>query len=81
MKIKSFDAHVLKKLQPEIEAALAVLGRKYGITIHAGTARFRERTADLKLELAVIGGDGKSARREAEEFAKGIVKLAAGRVA
>ena len=70
MKIKAFDAHVLKKLQPEIEAALAVLGRKHGITIRAGTARFRERTADLKLELAVIGGDGRPARREAEEFEK-----------
>jgi hypothetical protein len=59
---------VLKKLQPEIEAALAALGRKHGVTIRAGTARFRERTAELK--LAVIGGDGKSARKEAEEFAK-----------
>ncbi|GEO42844.1 hypothetical protein SAE02_69920 [Skermanella aerolata] len=70
MKIKAFDAVVLRKLQPEIEAALAALGRRHGITIRAGTARFRESTAELKLELAVIGGDGKSARREVEEFAK-----------
>ena len=70
MKIKAFDALVLRKLQPEIEAALAAVGRRHGITIRAGTARFRESTAELKLELAVIGGDGRSARREAEEFAK-----------
>lgn len=70
MKIKAFDAVVLRKLQPEIEAALAALGRRHGITIRAGTARFRESTAELKLELAVIGGDGRSVRREAEEFAK-----------
>jgi hypothetical protein len=70
MKIKAFDALVLKKLQAEIEATLAALGRKRGITIRAGTARFRERTAEFRLELAVIGGDGRSARKEAEEFAK-----------
>ena len=64
MKIKAFDAVVLRKLQPEIEAALAALGRRHGITIRAGTARFRESTAELKLELAVIGGDGRAARRE-----------------
>src|SRR4051794_1137925 len=68
MKIKAFDALVLRKMQPEIEAALAAPGRKHGITIRAGTARFRERTAELKLGLAVIGGDGKSARKEAEEL-------------
>jgi hypothetical protein len=66
MKIKTFDALVLKKLQLEIETALAALGRKHGIIIRAGTARFRERT----VELAVIGGDGRSARKEAEEFGK-----------
>ena len=70
MKIKAFDAVVLRKLQPEIEAALAAVGHRHGITIRAGTARFRESTAELKLELAVIGGDGRAARREAEEFAK-----------
>ena len=61
---------VIPCLQPEIEAALAALGRRHGITIRSGTARFREGTAELKLELAVIGGDGRSVRREAEEFAK-----------
>jgi hypothetical protein len=70
MKIKAFDAFLLKKLQPEIEAALAELGRRHGITIRTGRAHFSERTADLKLELAVIGGDGRPARREAEEFEK-----------
>jgi hypothetical protein len=70
MRIKAFDALLLKKLRPEIEAALAELGRKHGITIRAGSARFSERTADLKLELAVIGGDGGSTRRETEEFEK-----------
>ena len=70
MKIKVSNTLLLKKLQPEIEAALADLGRRHGITIRAGGARFSERTADLKPELAVIGGDGKSVRREAEEFAK-----------
>jgi hypothetical protein len=70
MKIKAFDALLLKKLRPEIEAALGELGRRHGITIHAGSARFSEHTADLKLELAVIGGDGRQARREAEEFEK-----------
>ena len=70
MKIKAFNALLLKKLQPEIEAALAELGRRHGITIRADGARFSDRTADLKLELAVIGGDGRPARREAEEFEK-----------
>ena len=36
MKIKAFDAVVLRKLQPEIEAALAALGRRHGITIRSG---------------------------------------------
>ena len=70
MKIKAFDALLLKKLGPEIEAALAGLGRRHGITIRVGGARFRESTADLKLELAVVGGDGKVARKETEEFEK-----------
>src|SRR5689334_208178 len=70
MKIKAFDSPILQKLRPEIEAALAGLGRRHGITIRVGGARFTERTADLKLELAVRGGDGRAIRKEAEAFDK-----------
>ena len=40
------------------------------ITLLRANGVTKYETSDLKLELAVIGGDGKSARREAEEFAK-----------
>ena len=46
MKIKAFDALLLKKLGPEIEAALAGLGRRHGIAIRVGGVRFRDRTAN-----------------------------------
>src|SRR5689334_21625334 len=68
MKIKAFDGPVLRMLYPEIEAALADLGRRHGISIRVGSARFGDRTADLRLELAVVGAGGRVVRKESEEF-------------
>jgi hypothetical protein len=68
MKIKAFDGPVLKMLYLEIEAALADLGRRHGISIRVGGARFEDRTAELRLELAVVGNGGRVVRKESEAF-------------
>ncbi|WP_448205334.1 hypothetical protein [Azospirillum sp. sgz302134] len=63
MPITTFDAAILKALRPEIDAALADLGRKHGITLRAGNATFDGVIASVKLELAVAGTS-----KEAEAF-------------
>jgi hypothetical protein len=59
---------LLKQLRPEIEAALADLGEKYGIGFEVGSGSYNGSHATLKLEIGVLGDDGKVVSKEAENF-------------
>ena len=48
----------VKALRDEIDAALAAIAEKHGVTIHAGNAKFTNTTIDFKLQVASKGDDG-----------------------
>jgi hypothetical protein len=61
MKTTSFDKTNLNSLRSDIDAALAEVAQKYGISIKAGNATYTGETATFKLNLGVIDGDGVAA--------------------
>jgi len=63
--INQFDKSNLVDLRKDIDLALAEVGKRYGIKINAGNARFTDTTATFKLEAAVVR-DGKAISREME---------------
>jgi hypothetical protein len=64
-KINQFDKANLAKLRGEIDTALAEVGKRYGIKLSAGNARFMADTATMKVEMSVVK-DGKAVSREME---------------
>jgi len=64
----AMTAALLRQLRPEIEAALADLGKKYGIGFEVGDAKYSGSHATLKLEIGVLDDDGKVVNKEAENF-------------
>lgn len=63
--INQFDKSNLVDLRKDIDLALAEVGKKYGIKINAGSARFTGDTATFKLEMSIFR-DGKAICREME---------------
>jgi hypothetical protein len=68
MPITRFDRPTLARLRTELEAALAPVAEKLGITLTVGSGTYRDETATLKLELAVVRADGTAVSVEAENF-------------
>jgi hypothetical protein len=68
MKLTKIDKPTLKVLRPEIDAALKAVAEKYGIAIKAGNASFTENTAVFKLEVSLIGENGKALTQDVDRF-------------
>ena len=63
-KITKFDRPALRALRTDIDAALAAVGAKHGISVTAGHASFRDTNATFKLECALLNSDGKAESKE-----------------
>ena len=66
--MKEFNKVNLKLLRKDIDAVLKVVADKHSIQLTAGNASFQERTATMKLEMAIIDESGKAISKYAEEF-------------
>ena len=63
-KVTKFDKPTLRALRPELNAALAAVGAKHGISITIGNGSYTGENATFKLELALLGSDGKAESKE-----------------
>ena len=63
--INSFDRPTVKLLRTELDATLASLSAKYGITIETGNARFSEHECGFKIKLNTTCEDG--SKKETKE--------------
>jgi len=68
MKIDSFDRTNLRLISADLEAALAPVAAKYGITFSYRGARFLADNATFKIEAATIGSGGVVNTRERDNF-------------
>lgn len=57
-KITNFDRPTVKSLRSSLEADLATIALKYGITMELGNARFSEHECNFKFKLNTIASDG-----------------------
>ena len=62
------DKPFLKKIRPEIEAALAEVGKRFGVELTLGNASYADTYATFKLNVATIGDNGELNTKKAEEF-------------
>ncbi len=69
MKITSFDRNTVKNLRSDIDSALAILSKKYGIEISAGNASFTASNVTYKVQAAVKAYNGVVMTKEATDFA------------
>ena len=56
-KITNFDRPTVKSLRSSLEADLATIALKYGITMELGNARFSEHECNFKFKLNTIASD------------------------
>jgi hypothetical protein len=68
MKITSFDRNTVKNLRSDIDSALAILSKKYGIEISAGNASFTASNVTYKVQAAVKASNGVTMTKEATDF-------------
>jgi hypothetical protein len=68
MKITSFDRNTVKNLRSDIDSALAILSKKYGIEISAGNASFTASNVTYKVQAAVKASNGVTMTKEASDF-------------
>ena len=57
-KINCFDKSILRNLRDDMNAALASVADKHGITIAVGNASYTDTTVTYKIDCVVIGDDG-----------------------
>lgn len=53
MAITKITADLLTTMRPELDAAVAEIGKKYGITLHFGNARYTELTATYTVNVGL----------------------------
>lgn len=68
MKISSFDRNTVKNLRSDIDSALAILSKKYGIEISAGNATFNASNVTYKVQASVKASNGITMTKEASDF-------------
>ena len=68
MKIDSFDRTNLRLISVDLQAVLASVAAKYGITFSYRGARFLADNATFKIEAATIGSGGVANTRERDNF-------------
>ena len=61
-------AALLRQLRPEIQAALADLGKRFGVGFEVGSASYSGSHATFKLEVGALGDNGKVVSKETENF-------------
>lgn len=70
-KITNFDRPTVKSLRTSLEADLATIALKYGITMELGNARFSDHECNFKFKLNTIATDGTPVEtKEAAAFAR-----------
>jgi len=67
-KINSFDRTNIRKINAEIEGALATIGQKYGLQISLGATKFSSVNYSTKLEVATISKSGMASNKAAIDF-------------
>src|ERR1700674_2933142 len=75
-KITKFDVPTLKMLDPDLNEALAKVGKKYGINIEMDSGgKYETKTATLKIKLTVLNEDGTVFDKEREAFLQQAERL------
>lgn len=68
MKITEFNKEVFGPLRKDLEAAIDVVSKKYGILIKTGHINYSTETCTVRLECSIIDETGRARTREAETF-------------
>ncbi len=68
MTLEKFDPSILRTLRTEIDAALEVVGEKYGIILKGGNAKYTAQNFTMKIEGSVVSSDGTEITRDAVNF-------------
>jgi hypothetical protein len=66
--IAKLDKQFLKELRDDIDAALAPLGAKHGLSLKAGNAAFSETTATFKLQVCLKTSSGEAITQERQNY-------------
>lgn len=75
-KITQFDIPTLKRLDPELNEALAKVGKRHGISIEMDSGgRYDSKTANLKIKLALLNEDGSTFDKEREDFIHHVERM------
>jgi len=69
-KVTEFNRSECRRLGDAIEKAVEEVGRKHGVHIKRGNARFTSSSCTYKMEASLIGADGEVRSPEAEDFKK-----------
>ena len=67
-KIKEFSRQSLKALRVDLDAAMAKVAAKHGISLTAGNISYSPSTATIKVEAGVISASGVVVTKEAKAF-------------
>jgi hypothetical protein len=59
---------MIRTIREEVNAALAEVGRKHGLAIHAGNATFDTNAATFKLVCSTVGDSGRAMTPEASLY-------------
>ncbi len=67
-KITEFNRSECRRLGDAIEKAVAEVGRKHGVHIKRGNARYSSSNVTYKMEASLLGQNGEVKNKEAEDF-------------
>jgi len=67
-KIKEFSRQSLRALRVDLDAAMAKVAAKHGISLTAGNISFTSETATIKVAAGVISASGVVVTKEAKAF-------------
>lgn len=67
-KVTSFDRQNIREINNEIETALALIAKKYGVEVNVGNTRFTSNNFTTKVEVATVTSSGTVMTKEAQDF-------------
>lgn len=67
-KVTEFNRSEVRRLGEAIEKAMEEVGRKHGVHIKRGNARFTSSSVTYKVEASLLGENGEVKSQEAEDF-------------
>lgn len=68
MKLRSFDRTTVRSVGERIQDALDNLASELGITVRYTGGRFSADNATLRLELAIVDGEGNARTKDRQDF-------------